>query len=133
MSQPILLLCVTLVLASCTSFRRGHDTARGAQSPPAPAAARQPVALRSDAPSDIEATRALRRVILADPSLSADARHVIIFTNAGTMTLKGAVADAAERQKITTAAGALSGVHSIHDQMQVLNTKSVATGSGTVQ
>jgi hyperosmotically inducible protein len=52
----------------------------------------------------IEVTAAIRRTVMNDKSLSTSAHNVKIVTNGNTVTLRGPVASAAEKQRIESLA-----------------------------
>ncbi len=70
-------------------------------------------------PADLETTQAIRRSIIADDTLSTDARNVKIITNNGVITLRGPVASAAERQAVEAKAIAAAGTNRVDDQLDV--------------
>jgi osmotically-inducible protein OsmY len=88
--------------------------------------------VQSNRADDRLANEALRRSILADPSMSVEARNIIITTFAGRMTLRGAVKNQSERQKIVASATQLSGITGVQDQLEPLD-RSVATGNQAIQ
>ncbi|MDO9183611.1 MAG: BON domain-containing protein [Bacteriovorax sp.] len=67
--------------------------------------------------SDIETTRKLREVIMANNQLSTYAHNIKIITLKNTITLKGHVASKAERTKIENLAKNASGTKKIYNQL----------------
>jgi hyperosmotically inducible protein len=80
--------------------------------------------------ADIDTTAQIRKAIMADSSLSTDARNVKIITNNGQVTLRGVVDSDSEKQTVANAAnGAANGAH-VDDQLQVRN---ASDSSGTAK
>jgi osmotically-inducible protein OsmY len=74
---------------------------------------------QSSAPADRELTAKVRKAIIADKSLSTYAHNIKIITNNGTVTLKGPVRSADEKQKIESDAGGVVSPSSIVDELTV--------------
>lgn len=68
---------------------------------------------------DTAITQAVRRAVVADNTLSVRGQNVIIITADRSVTLRGMVASAVERQAITELAKKTPGVSMVYDQMQV--------------
>lgn len=74
---------------------------------------------QSEKRADIEITAEIRRQIIADASMSPNARNVKIMTTDGVVTLRGPVPDLAERSAIEATASAVAGVQRVDDQLEV--------------
>ncbi len=68
---------------------------------------------------DLEATQAIRRALMSDDQLSTSAKNVQIITTAGAVTLRGPVANAAERAAVETKARMNAGNNQVIDQLDV--------------
>lgn len=75
-----------------------------------------PVTINSNV-ADIEITRAIRRSLVADPSLSIPGQNIIVTTNSGIVTLSGAVKDAHEKDDIHAKASVIPGISGIRNNM----------------
>jgi osmotically-inducible protein OsmY len=84
---------------------------------------RQPNAKTADQQSntkrDIDVTRQIRRAIVADKALSANAHNVKIITRGGTVTLKGPVRTQDERQVVEAKAIEIAGAGHVKNQISV--------------
>jgi hypothetical protein len=125
--SSLLLLSSVILLHGC-----GGTMHQAATVPDTSARSRDRVPVQSNRADDRLANEALRRSILADPSMSVEARNIIIATFAGTMTLRGAVKNQSERQKIVATATQLSGITGVQDQLEPLD-RSIATGNQAIQ
>lgn len=74
---------------------------------------------QSNATADVEITRAIRRAVTADESLSVNAHNVKIITNGGVVTLRGPVKSEQERTSIASKARQTSGVTRVNNQLEV--------------
>jgi hypothetical protein len=74
---------------------------------------------QSNAKSDVETTREIRRAIVADKSLSTNAHNVKIITNEGKVTLKGPVMTNEEKQTVESKAGAIAGPANVISHISV--------------
>jgi hyperosmotically inducible protein len=74
---------------------------------------------QSSAASDRELTAKVRKAIIADKDLSTYAHNIKIITQNGTVTLKGPVKSADEKQKIETDVAAVVAHDNIVDQLTV--------------
>ena len=74
---------------------------------------------QSNARSDVDVTRRIRRAIVADKSLSTAAHNVKVITRAGKVTLKGPVRSAAEKQKVEAKAAEVAGAANVTSQVSV--------------
>jgi len=69
--------------------------------------------------ADVAATQAVRRAILADTTLSAEARNVSVATYDGLITLRGAVKTLGERGEVSAKAIGASGTDRVDDDLDV--------------
>ena len=68
---------------------------------------------------DLMVTQQIRRAINADPSLSSAARHVLVGTLAGQVTLRGVVKSPQARKSIADCARKVAGATKVDDQLDV--------------
>ncbi len=68
---------------------------------------------------DMEITRQIRRALTSDHSLSTYAQNIKIITVNGVVTLKGPVKSAAEKQKASQVATAVTGVSKIQNEITI--------------
>jgi hyperosmotically inducible periplasmic protein len=69
--------------------------------------------------ADLETTQAIRKAVMADDTLSTDAKNVKIVTDRGMVTLRGSVKDQAEKDTIDRNARAAAGSNQVNDQLDV--------------
>jgi hypothetical protein len=69
--------------------------------------------------TDLKITQQVRQAVMADGSLSFNAKNVKIITQAGKVTLRGPVKSAAERDAIAAAARKVAGVTQVDNQIEV--------------
>jgi len=69
--------------------------------------------------SDREITRQIRKVLIADKSLSSYAHNVKIITTNGTVTLRGPVRTEDEKSSIEAKAKAIAGVSDVKNELTV--------------
>jgi hyperosmotically inducible periplasmic protein len=69
--------------------------------------------------SDRETARKIRKAIVEDKSLSTYAHNVKIIAQNGTVTLKGPVRSADEKQKVEKIAGKIAGAKKVKSEIQV--------------
>ena len=69
-------------------------------------------------PSDLKITQKIRQELMKD-EFSMDAKNIKVITRNGTVTLRGPVMTAAEREKIGVLVKAMPGIKSIDNQLQV--------------
>jgi hyperosmotically inducible protein len=74
-----------------------------------------------DRESDLTITRSIRRAVVADDSLSFNAKNVKIVTEAGQVTLRGAVKNTGESQAIETHARAVAGGGNVDNRLEIEN------------
>jgi hypothetical protein len=70
--------------------------------------------------ADMNTTRRVRKAILADQSLSSEARHVKVTTANGVLMLRGSVKSDAERDDLGTRALKLAGKNRVENQLEVV-------------
>jgi hyperosmotically inducible protein len=76
---------------------------------------------QSQAKSDVETTRQIRRAIVADKQLSTNAHNVKVITKAGKVTLKGPVKTDDEKKAVEAKAGEVAGAANVTSQISVTN------------
>lgn len=69
--------------------------------------------------TDLTITQQIRRAVVADGSLSINAKNVKIITRNGMVTLRGPVANDQERARIADIAKNISGVSNVDNQLEV--------------
>jgi hyperosmotically inducible protein len=74
---------------------------------------------QSNAKSDLELTRKIRRAVTKDDSLSMMAHNVKIVSANGGVTLRGPVKTEAEKTAILSKAQAIAGAANVSDQLEV--------------
>lgn len=74
---------------------------------------------QSNNSQDIKVTAAIRKAVVDDNSLSANAKNVKIITAGETITLRGPVNTAAEKEKIGQLAQSAAGGAKIDNQLEV--------------
>jgi hyperosmotically inducible periplasmic protein len=116
---PRLPMLVAAFSAACivTAGAQAPDnTARNARD-------RQPTAKTADqqsnAATDLDTTRRIRRAIVADKTLSTNAHNVKIITRGGKVTLKGPVGSDAEKKTVEALATEIAGADHVTSQVSV--------------
>jgi len=74
---------------------------------------------QSGASADIQLTRAIRKAIMKDKSLSITAKNVKVIALNKRVTLRGPVKTEAEKRKIESLAQAAAGRTQVEDQLEV--------------
>jgi hyperosmotically inducible periplasmic protein len=74
---------------------------------------------QSQAKSDVETTRQIRRAIVADKQLSTNAHNVKIITKAGKVTIKGPVKTDDEKKAVEAKAREVAGAANVTSQISV--------------
>ena len=74
---------------------------------------------QSNDKADIRLAAAVRHAIVNDKSLSTSAHNVKLIANGGVVTLRGPVASDEEKQKVAQIAGAVDGVKSVDNNLDV--------------
>lgn len=76
---------------------------------------------QSNAKSDVELAREIRRAVVKDDSLSTLAHNVKIVTDNGMVTLRGPVKTEQEKIAIANKAQEIAGPNKVDDQLEVKN------------
>jgi osmotically-inducible protein OsmY len=84
---------------------------------------------QSNAKSDVETTRAIRRAIVADKDLSTYAHNVKIITRAGKVTLKGPVKTAEEKKTVEAKAAEVAGAANVTNRVSIAQPSTKSTAS----
>lgn len=74
---------------------------------------------QSESVADIQITAAIRRAVVQDANMSMSAKNCKIITSDGVTTLRGVVANDAERKAIEAKAVAAAGVLRVDNQLEV--------------
>ena len=74
---------------------------------------------QSENKTDRTITQRIRKAVVADHSLSTNAKNVKIITNNGVVTLRGPVKSEHEKTKIVAKAQQAAGVSKVDDQLEV--------------
>ena len=74
---------------------------------------------QSENKADRTITQRIRKAVVADHSLSTNAKNVKIITNNGVVTLRGPVKSEHEKTKIVAKAQQAAGVTKVDDQLEV--------------
>ncbi len=74
---------------------------------------------QSNDSSALRTTADIRRAVLNDKSLSTSAHNVKIITNGSAVTLRGAVASAAEKERIDALARQIAAGKQVHNEISV--------------
>lgn len=69
--------------------------------------------------SDLKLTQQIRKSIMADSSLSTNAKNVKIISEHNTVTLRGAVNSAAEKNRIEEIAKKVAGVKNVNNLLEI--------------
>ena len=73
--------------------------------------------------ADIQTTAAVRKALMADGTLSMNAKNIKVVTDKGVLTLRGPVASAGEKQVIDNLARSAAGANRVDDQLDIAPTK----------
>jgi len=68
---------------------------------------------------DLETTQQIRKALIADDTLSTNAKNVKIITSSGTVTLRGPVRSEAERAQIELLAHETPGTEHVIDELEI--------------
>jgi|SRR5262245_26714095 len=74
---------------------------------------------QSNTSADVELVARIRKALVADDSLSTNAKNVKIVTEKGGVTLRGPVNDAREREAVVRVAKQAAGSRNVMDQLDV--------------
>jgi len=69
--------------------------------------------------ADLDTTQSIRKAVVADDTLSTDAKNVKIITNNGVVTLRGPVKSDAERSAVEAVAKKNAGANRVDSQLEV--------------
>lgn len=78
---------------------------------------------QSESAADREVTQRLRSAIVADDSLSTNAKNVKIITDGDSVTLRGPVESEAERAKIVEKAREVAGDRQVENQLDLASNR----------
>ena len=121
----------TVLTLALSSALLGLATVTMAQESPPPAPDNSAVNVRDRAPgamtadqqsnakSDVELTRRIRRAVVKDHSLSMLAHNVKIVSANGSVTLRGPVKTEEEKTAIASKAQAIAGAGNVNNQLEV--------------
>ncbi len=68
---------------------------------------------------DIEMTQKIRQAVVADDTLSSNAKNIKIITNDGKVTLRGPVKDEAEKTRVVDMAKRVAGTAPVDVQLEI--------------
>jgi len=68
---------------------------------------------------DVDLTRQIRRALMANPTLSTNAKNIKIVTLNGRTTLRGPVKTAGEQKRVLKKARKIVGVQNVENQLEV--------------
>ena len=124
MKKTVLTLALSSALLGLATVTMAQDSA-----PPAPDNSavnvrdRAPGAMTADqqsnANSDVELTRRIRRAVVKDHSLSMLAHNVKIVSANGSVTLRGPVKTEEEKTAVASKAQAIAGAGNVNNQLEV--------------
>ncbi len=69
--------------------------------------------------ADLDTTQNIRKALMADESLSSDAKNIKVVTNAGVVALRGAVKDSNERATVDSIARRYAGGNRVDSQIEI--------------
>jgi osmotically-inducible protein OsmY len=69
--------------------------------------------------NDVEVTRLIRKALVADESLSTNAKNIKIITLNGEVTLRGPVESSSERKTVMAKAKKVAGVKNVKSELEV--------------
>lgn len=118
MKRVVLILIVTLSVTGCGGTNNGSSEGNSSA--------------RNQA-NDAELNRGIRRAIMQNENMSVNAQNIYIDSENGKVTLRGAVDDTAERERVIQIARAVGGVSGVNDELEVLNKAVAAKSSEPVQ
>jgi hypothetical protein len=114
-----------------TTSRTDDASKAGLSNPPAPADAdntarnadnstlAQTATGQSESKADVDITAAVRKAVVDDKSLSANAHNVKIITSGGVVTLRGPVKSEEEKRNIEAKAKQVAGVTRVDNLLEV--------------
>lgn len=105
------------------TFVRDDAEARGVAPSPRENVGVKPVAVATvdegNTDADRELSQRIRKSIVADDTLSVNAKNVKITSRAGEVTLSGAVANADERSRVESDAERVAGSRHVNNQLEI--------------
>jgi hypothetical protein len=75
---------------------------------------------QSNTKTDLHLTQQIRKAIIADKSLSTNAKNIKIITANGRVTLRGPVNTPQEKATIEATAQHIAGAHNVESQMEIV-------------
>jgi hyperosmotically inducible protein len=75
---------------------------------------------QSNTKTDLNLTQQIRKAIMADKSLSTNAKNVKIITANGLVTLRGPVNTPQEKATIEAKAQSIAGAHNVESQLEIV-------------
>lgn len=111
--RSVLFILSILALVACSQQHRLLTKPAVVSREPVESTARYPAHTAADAAIN----QSIRRKILSDETMSVNAQNIVIQTDRGRVTLRGAVDDEAERAKVLARARQVSGIVSIDNQL----------------
>jgi hyperosmotically inducible protein len=69
--------------------------------------------------ADLDTTQSIRKALMADDTLSQDAKNIKVVTNNGVVALRGAVKSDAERSTVDSIARRYAGANRVDNQVDV--------------
>lgn len=78
---------------------------------------------QSNDAADLDTTQKIRQALMADDSLSTDAKNAKIITANGVVVLRGPVTSAAEKTSLETKARELAGSYRVENHLDVVASK----------
>lgn len=76
---------------------------------------------QSESAQDVQITKQIRQALIADKSLSTNAKNIKVMTINGVVTLRGPVLNATEREAILNKLKSMQGVLRVENQLEVTN------------
>ena len=73
---------------------------------------------QGNSPADLELTQKIRQAVVADSTLSSNAKNIKIITKDGAVTLRGPVKDEAEKVRVVTMARNIAGQAPVDVQLE---------------
>lgn len=125
MKRSMLMFVTALALLSVCSIAPAREPSPAPDNSGVNVRDRNPDAMtagqQSNAKSDVELTREIRRAVMKDSSLSMTAHNVKIITANGAVTLRGPVNSEQEKTVIGKKAEAIAGADKVDNELEVKN------------
>lgn len=112
--KPIVCVISFALGASGSALQSAEVPAKPADEQRVPSSQNQ-----SNAPADLETTRAIRQALVGDTALSAGAKNVQVITIAGKVTLRGKVKTEEEKARILETARHRAGAKNVDDRLEL--------------